>query len=100
MAKKRGEEYWQRHLEAWRQSDLTQVAYCTRQGLSVKSFYRWRRKDKETAGTTKPSLILVPVSVRAPATDSIIRLHSPGGWRVELTGDSIPRLADLLRALP
>ncbi len=100
MAKKQSEEFWQSHLEAWRQSGLTQVAYCTNQGLSLKSFYRWRGKEKETAGIAKPSLTLVPVSINAPTTGSTLQIHSPSGWRIELSGDSPPRLADLLRALP
>jgi len=33
MAKRLGAEYWQWHLDAWRQSGLTQVAYCARHGL-------------------------------------------------------------------
>jgi hypothetical protein len=45
-------------------------------------------------------LTLVPVSVSMPATDSIVRLHSPGGWRIELPSGNVPWLADLLRQLP
>ena len=39
MAKRRGAEFWQKHLDAWYQSDLTQEAYCIRHGLSDKTFY-------------------------------------------------------------
>jgi len=98
MAKRLGAEYWQWHLDAWRQSGLTQIAYCARHGLGVTTFYRWRRKGEAVASAK--SLTLVPVSVGAPATGSIIRLHSPGGWRIEMPAGGAPWLADLLRHLP
>lgn len=100
MAKRHGQEFWRAHLEAWRRSDLTQREYCASQGLGEKAFYRWRRKEREAVASAKSSLTLVPVSVGAPVTGSIVRLHSPGGWRIELPAGSAPWLADLLRQLP
>ena len=97
---RRGPEYWGRHLEAWHQSDLTQDAYCARHGLSTKTFYRWRRNEKEAVAAAKSALTLVPVRVGAPVTDSVVRLHSPGGWRIELASSSVATLAELLRQLP
>ena len=102
MGRRYGWDYWQRHLEAWRQSDLTQDGYCEAQGLSSKTFYRWRRKEKEAAAA-KATLTLVPISVSsttAGTQGNIIRLTSPGGWRIEVTGASVAGLADLLRQLP
>jgi len=100
MAKRHGQEFWRVHLEAWRRSDLTQREYCASQGLGEKAFYRWRRKEREAVASAKSSLTLVPVSVGAPVTGSVVRLHSPGGWRIELPAGSAPWLADLLRQLP
>ncbi|MDP3438626.1 MAG: hypothetical protein Q8R95_03415 [Azonexus sp.] len=101
MARRHGPVYWQKHLEAWSQSDLTQEAYCSQNGLSTKSFYRWRRKEKDALSAAGSSLTLVPVSISGPATTgSVVRLHSPGGWRIELPTGSAPWLADVLRQLP
>lgn len=100
MAKRQTTGYWRRHLEAWRQSGLTQVAYCARHGLSIKSFHRWRRKEKEAAWTDELPLTLVPASLGTSATVGVVRLHSPGGWRIELPASGTPWLADLLRQLP
>lgn len=101
MTTRQGPAYWKKHLEAWLQSDLTQKAYCMHHGLNTKSFCRWRNKEKDAPAATHPSLTLVPVSVsEAMATGSVIRLHSPGGWRIELPADSAPWLADVLRYLP
>ena len=99
MAKRQGEKYWQGHLEAWHQSDLTQVAYCTSRGLSLKSFYRWRRKGKEALAAAKSSLTFVPVSVGKADTTSVVRLGSPDGWEIEMPGNSVPLLIDFLKHL-
>lgn len=99
MAKRYGEKYWQGHLAAWHQSDLTQVAYCASRGLSLKSFYRWRRKEKEAVAAAKSSLTLVPVSVGKLDAISVVRLRSPDGWEIELPGNSVPLLIDFLKHL-
>lgn len=100
MAKRHGQEFWRAHLETWHRSELTQREYCASQGLGEKAFYRWRRKEKEAIALAKSSLTLVPVSVGASATGSVVRLHSPGGWRIELPAGGALWLADLLRQLP
>ena len=97
---RRGAEFWRGQLEAWHRSDLTQRDYCATHGLSEKSFYRWRAKEKESIAAVKSSLTLVPISVAALATSGVVRLHSPGGWRIELPTTNVPWLADLLRQLP
>lgn len=100
MAKRQTVGFWQEQLEGWRRSGLTQVAYCASRGLSIKSFHRWRRKEREIAASATPSLTLVPVSLGAPVMGSVVRLHSPGGWRIDLPATGAPWLADLLRQLP
>ena len=100
MAKRQTMEFWQGQLEAWRRSGLTQVAYCASQGLSIKSFYHWRSKEKESVASAQPFLTLVPVSVDVPAMSNTVRLHSPSGWRIDLPAAGAPWLADLLRRLP
>ena len=97
---RRGAEFWRGQLEAWHRSDLTQRDYCARHGLSEKSFYRWRGKEKEAIAAGRASLTLVPVNVSAPATSGVVRLHSPGGWRIELPTENTSWLTDLLRQLP
>jgi len=96
MAKRRGAQFWRAHIEAWDRSELTQREYCAQHGLAERGFYRWRRKHKEA----KASLTLVPVSVGTPATGAVVRLHSPGGWRIDLPGGNLSWLAELLKHVP
>jgi len=56
--------YWRGHVEAWRQINLTQIAYCAGQGLNPKAFYRWRRRLKTERMAGGERLTLLPVRVR------------------------------------
>lgn len=100
MAKRQTAEFWERHLEGWQQSGLTQVAYCASHGLRIKSFSRWRSKTKEAAQAGNSLLTLIPISVAASVAASVVQIHSPGGWRIELPAVGAAMLADLLRQLP
>lgn len=41
--------WWREHIEAWKKGDLSQRAYCRANGLTPKSFARWRLWFKEEA---------------------------------------------------
>ena len=99
MAKRHGLEYWRRHLEAWHQSEQTQKAYCASHGLSVESLRRWWRREKDTLAAAKSSITLVPVSMGRAEAVGVARLRSPGGWEIELPGNSVPLLIDFLKDL-
>ena len=103
MAARQGTDYWQKQIEGWRQSGLSQIAYCAQHDLNIKSFRRWRTRLQVKSFST-PALTLVPVSVTAPQQEPVIRLHSPAGWRIEMpltqTDGFTPCLVRLLRQLP
>lgn len=101
MAKSLGAEFWSGHLKAWERSELTQVAYCVKHNLSIKSFGRWRSLELAAPPVSKPrELTLVPVSVGASTQSGTIRLYSPGGWRIEFPVSTGPWFSELLRQLP
>lgn len=100
MAKRRGAQFWRAHVEAWNRSDVTQREYCAKNGLAERAFYRWRRKEKDVLAAGSAALTLVPVSVGTAATSSVVVLHSPGGWRIELPVGDVSWLTELLRQLP
>jgi len=54
---------WARHIERWKCSDLTQRAYCIRQGISYETFKGWRgRLLRESNKSVEPARF-VPVRV-------------------------------------
>ena len=93
--------YWSQHREAWQASDLTQQAYCEREGLSFASFGYWtkhilRAQRADAGDSTVPSITLVRAIPSALITESI-ELRSPNGWQVRLpSGINYASLAQLL----
>ena len=100
MAERRGAEFWREHLERWGRSGLTQSEYCAQNEISLKALGRWRSKQLKGEVAATPELTLVPVKVGGAAPSETVRIHSPSGWRIELTGASESKLAAVLRALP
>ena len=65
-----GTDYWQGHLESWRQSGLSQAAYCRRHNLKYVNFRKW----KERLSTYPPRSSLKLVEVRR---DFPLNFNSP-----------------------
>lgn len=62
LRKKRA--FWNAHLKAWTETELTQAEYCRQHNLSIKSFGYWKRKQKKES--TGVAFYPVPVkSVKA-----------------------------------
>lgn len=107
MATRQSAVFWQNHLEAWRQGNLTQITYCANHGLHIKSFARRLYQARDAAKLSKLplSLTLVPASIAQPIPiNTIIELRSPSGWRIKLPLNTLSHhasgLADLLLQLP
>lgn len=94
------QEFWQAHLDEWKRSGLTQVAYCANHGLHVKAFSRWLSKARKSAQPPDALLTLIPLRVTDVGVNGVLQLHSPGGWRIELPATNTAWLAGLLKQLP
>jgi len=89
--------YWQQHFKRCQASGLTRRAYCTREGLALSTFDRWRSLSRSTGGTSsKAALTLVPVAVEHPLHAT---LKSPAGWEITLPA-TLSELAHVLKQLP
>ena len=79
---------WFDRIEAWKQSGLTQKAFCEQQQLGLGSFQRWRRIFmREVLPEASSAVSLLPVKVRvAPASslalviDDHLRIEIPAGF--------------------
>jgi hypothetical protein len=71
--------YWSTHVENWRVSGLSQAAYCSKNGIHVKNFRRWRiifdqqagpmpSPASAEAGKTAP---FIPVSIMQDLEESV-----------------------------
>jgi hypothetical protein len=93
---------WQRHVEAWRESGLSQADYCRQQGLNPKTLSAWARRALPLDEDAPLEVIALQVTPSAPAaiaeTNVILRLAH--GTQLELSTAVPPRwLAELLRCL-
>lgn len=78
--------YWQEHIERWQQSGLSQVEYCSQNGIKPRRWGYW--KKKLTRKSTEAGISFVPVqlssSLPMPVTRSNLNLFTSNGYKVEV----------------
>jgi len=98
-------QFWEGHIQAWRESGLSQSEYCRRNELIRHRFWYWRRRIQQAG---KESISFVPVALRsspvAPALPlTSVSVTTPNGYRIELESgfdpDLIGRLMHSIREL-
>lgn len=72
-------DFWQCHIEGWRQSTLSQKAYCSQQDLSFASFGYWR-----TRLNRKPETRAKFIPVKLPKPSALVNVFLPAGLRLEM----------------
>ena len=93
---------WWRHVEAWRESGLSQADYCRQQGLNPKTLSAWARRALPVDKDTPLEVIAVQVtpSAQAVIADTNLILRLGHGAHLELSTAMSPHwLAELLRCL-
>jgi hypothetical protein len=90
----------QGHIEAWKSSGMSQVAYCREQGLNLKTVGNWLRIYRNgCAGNQTVTLVPVTIKPAASSTDSL-KLRGSGNHVLEIPADVSPRwLGELLKCL-
>jgi len=93
---------WQKHLEAWQQSGLTQIDYCRQHGLKPHQFTYWKARFNPVPVSSKLIPLALPTlpaerssSVAATLPDGI-RLDVPAAQALEL----LPKLLSAIRSAP
>lgn len=80
--RREGREFWALALELQRESGLTMAAFCRREGLSDKAFWRWKHKLSLHLERTAAPAVFVPVSVTGSTAERSSRPRPqslPGG---------------------
>lgn len=90
----------QKHIRAWQESGLSQVAYCRQHKLNAKTFTNWLRiYRKEQVNVKVPPMIPVVIEPSVSSTGSLW-LHWSNGHALELPANVSPRwLSELLKCL-
>lgn len=77
--------YWSAHIKKWERSGLLQRNYCARQGISEKSFWRWKRILEQSLLASSPNMDeteaempkqLIPVSIFQDEPDQELQKQS------------------------
>ncbi len=82
---KNKQQFWKKHIAAWKRSGLSQAEYCRKNDLSVKTFgYHKRRMAAD-----KPQKIIPVPQVVLPTESKLrtsvpIKLCLPGGLQIEI----------------
>ncbi|MGD8914181.1 MAG: hypothetical protein PVJ68_15775 [Candidatus Thiodiazotropha sp.] len=93
---------WRQHIEDWRNSGLTQQAFCRDRNLSYHKFHYWRKKlaDTPVAKKRPRSSALVPVTYQAPSPDNGLSVHLPSGISLRgIASDNLALVKQLLASL-
>lgn len=91
MSSEKKVDFWQRHIEGWRQSKLSQKAYCTQQDLSFASFGYWRtRLNQKTAARGKF------ISVNVPSVSASVNVFLPVGVRLEFPAHALAEVLPVI----
>lgn len=91
MAKRFGADQWRAWFVEFEQTDLTVARFCESIGVSVQSYYKWRRKLKSLDGSaaqTDSNTGFVPVVLQT----SFANHHSAGLLEIELPCGAIARV--------
>lgn len=57
-------QFWQLHINAWKQSGMSQADFCRRHGLDIKIFGYWKRK----LVSKSEDVSFMPVSIKPSHT--------------------------------
>ncbi len=65
-------QFWQPHINAWKQSGISQADFCRQHGLNIKIFGYWKRK----LCSRSEGLSFVPVSIKPSHTAYVKSISS------------------------
>jgi len=86
--------FWEHHLERWKQSGLSQLAYCREHHLKPHRFYYWRRRILKPQ--KKVSFLPVQLPMDTPRQPQLVRILMPNGCALELEGRAEPEQLERL----
>ncbi len=74
-----GRQSWARRMDRYRACSLTVNEFCRREGVSVPSFYHWRKKL--AVATSEPGFVSIALPQHGVAP---VTLKLPGGAEIEI----------------
>jgi hypothetical protein len=82
-------KFWQAHVKAWKDSNLSQAEYCRRQGLKTHSLCYW--VNKKSAKSDHPlALIEIPIQKMPVRSDATLKLTIGNHYQIEIADHFSP----------
>ena len=80
------QQRWLQRLQRFHRSGLTVAAFCQQEGVSVPSFYAWKRRLR-TPSPDRPATTprFVPVRLGSPTASAPVELLLPSGCVLRLS---------------
>jgi hypothetical protein len=75
---------WQKHLESWQQSGISQQKYCEQAGIKKSSFQYWRKKLDAPVGSAGN---FIELKIKPLKQKSYIEIILPNRYRIRFSGD-------------
>ena len=104
MRDEQKERQWQRWIGEWQTSGLSVRAFCERRGLTVGSFYSWRRVLERRAAEQAAFVPVQVVADTVPAQTSALEVVLTDGQTVRVTpgfdAATLRQLLDVLEGRP
>ncbi|UXI68543.1 IS66 family insertion sequence element accessory protein TnpA [Tahibacter amnicola] len=98
MQSAKTKQFWQRHVDGWRSSGLTQKQYSQKHGVNALTLAQWSHRLKRDR-TEVPGRALVPVRVVGEVSPAPIQVQH-GAWRISVpVGTDTHWLATLMREI-
>ena len=102
--KSSAESVWRNRLAKYSKSSLSVTEFCRQQGVSVPSFYQWRKrlcgscsaapaKPKKSSHAKKASFVPLGVSPAA-----LVEIEFPSGVRVRVPASNLEALQQVITA--
>lgn len=94
-------EFWQLVLQQFDESKLSVADFCSQKGLSVQSFYQWKRKLLPTDRTALNAVVPVRIIPSNPAPlPRPIQIMTPSGFAIRVDSSmSSTQLTQLIAAI-
>ncbi|MCF6324454.1 MAG: hypothetical protein L3J89_09040 [Gammaproteobacteria bacterium] len=83
-------DFWQQHIQAWKQSKLLQKVYCQQNNISYANFGYWRTRLKRLE---KPAQKLVPVTLTRP---TMVMMTLSMGIRIEVPTNALAEVLSVV----
>jgi transposase-like protein len=72
----RPQSEWQRIIDDYQRSGLTQEAFCDQASIAKSSFYKWRKRLERPAVTDEPARFI--------DLSTLVKPKEPPRWEIEL----------------